>query len=106
MFFCCNDAAAKSSVATLLTDLGGEPVDVGGVAQALHLEHMTLLWIRMVRVGCASPHTVWARLPTPAWRAAARAVRRSPLRGTCMALGLSESRTKYRLERSLVALCL
>ena len=66
MFFCGNDAAAKSSVATLLTDLGWEPVDVGGLAQALHLEHMTLLWIRMVRVGGASPHTVWSRLPTRA----------------------------------------
>ncbi len=64
MFFCGNDAAAKSTVATLLTELGWDPVDVGGLAQALHLEHMTLLWIRMVRVGGASAHTVWSRLPT------------------------------------------
>jgi predicted dinucleotide-binding enzyme len=35
---------------------------VGGLEQALHLEHMTLLWVRMVRVNGASPHMVWARL--------------------------------------------
>lgn len=66
MFFCGNDAAAKRTVAALLTDLGWDPVDVGGLAQALHLEHMTLLWIRMVRLGGASPHTVWSRLPSHA----------------------------------------
>jgi len=63
MLFCGDDAAAKSAVAKLVADVGFEPVDVGGLAQALHLEHMTLLWIRMVRAGGASPHTVWARLP-------------------------------------------
>jgi len=30
--------------------------------QSLHLEHMTLLWIRMVRMGGHSPHLVWAAL--------------------------------------------
>ena len=39
-----------------------EAVDVGGLAQALHLEHMTLLWVRMVRAGGQSPHMVWAML--------------------------------------------
>lgn len=63
MLFCGDDAAAKATVARLVGDVGFEPVDVGGLAQALHLEHMTLLWIRMVRAGGASPHTVWARLP-------------------------------------------
>ena len=28
--------------------------------QALHLEHMTLLWVRMVRAKGALPHFVWA----------------------------------------------
>ena len=27
-----------------------------------HLEHMTLLWVRMVRVTGAAPHMVWAAL--------------------------------------------
>jgi predicted dinucleotide-binding enzyme len=62
MPFCGEDPSAKSAVAALLTELGWEPVDVGGAGQALHLEHMTLLWIRMVRMGGRSPHTVWALL--------------------------------------------
>ena len=65
MMFCGNDKAAKAKVATLLTELGWEPLDVGGAEQALHLEHMTLLWIRMVRVGGQSPRTVWAVLRAP-----------------------------------------
>jgi 8-hydroxy-5-deazaflavin:NADPH oxidoreductase len=62
MLFCGDDAAAKSSVATLIADVGFEPVDVGGLVQALHLEHMTLLWVRMVRGRGASPNLVWAAL--------------------------------------------
>jgi hypothetical protein len=62
MMFCGDDAAAKGTVAGLIRQLGWEPLDVGGVEQALHLEHMTLLWIRMVRMGGRSPHMVWAVL--------------------------------------------
>jgi predicted dinucleotide-binding enzyme len=62
MFFCGDDAAAKRTVAGLLEELGWEPLDVGGAAQALHLEHMALLWVRMVRVGGHAPALVWARL--------------------------------------------
>jgi len=62
MLFCGNDAAAKSTVATLIEQLGWKPVDVGGIDQALHLEHMTLLWVRMVRVKGHSPHFVWSML--------------------------------------------
>jgi len=62
MMFCGNDAAAKKTVGELIAQLGWEPLDVGGLEQALHLEHMTLLWVRMVRTGGASPHMVWARL--------------------------------------------
>jgi hypothetical protein len=62
MMFCGGDAAAKKAVAGLIAELGWEPLDVGGLEQALHLEHMTLLWVRMVRVNGASPHMVWARL--------------------------------------------
>jgi predicted dinucleotide-binding enzyme len=62
MMFCGDDPGAKSTVAGLLGELGWEPLDVGGVEQALHLEHMTLLWVRMVRKGGRSPHTVWAML--------------------------------------------
>jgi predicted dinucleotide-binding enzyme len=62
MMYCGDDAAAKKAVGELVAQLGWEPLDVGGLEQALHLEHMTLLWVRMVRVNGASPHTVWARL--------------------------------------------
>lgn len=62
MLFCGNDAAAKAIAADLIGQLGWEPLDVGGLEQALHLEHMTLLWVRMVRVHKHSPHMVWAVL--------------------------------------------
>jgi hypothetical protein len=62
MMYCGDDAAAKGTVAQLIVQLGWEPLDVGGLVQALHLEHMTLLWIRMVRMGGQSPHLVWAAL--------------------------------------------
>lgn len=62
MLFCGNDEAAKATVAELITQLGWEPLDVGGVDQALHLEHMTLLWVRLVRVQGHSPNLVWAAL--------------------------------------------
>ena len=62
MLFCGDGADAKATVARLITDVSFEPIDVGGLAQALHLEHMTLLWVRMVRVGRQSPNLVWAAL--------------------------------------------
>jgi len=62
MMYCGGNTQAKEVVAELITQLGWEPLDVGGLEQALHLEHMTLLWVRMVRVNGASPHTVWAML--------------------------------------------
>jgi len=62
MLFCGRDPDAKGAVAGLIAELGWEPFDVGGLEQALHLEHMTLLWVRMVRAGGRSPHTVWAAL--------------------------------------------
>lgn len=62
MMYCGADAGAKGVVGGLIGELGWEPLDVGGLEQALHLEHMTLLWIRMVRVSGQSANTVWARL--------------------------------------------
>jgi predicted dinucleotide-binding enzyme len=62
MMLCGNDGAAKQVVSQLAAELGWEPLDVGGLEQALHLEHMTLLWIRMVRVNRQPAHTVWAVL--------------------------------------------
>ncbi|MEY3211120.1 MAG: hypothetical protein RIT28_1601 [Pseudomonadota bacterium] len=62
MFYCGDDGAAKQRVAQLITDCGFEPLDVGGLVQALHLEHMTLLWVRMVRLNGHSPQLTWAAL--------------------------------------------
>lgn len=62
---CGDDAEAKARVGELVAQLGWQPLDVGGLEQALHLEHMTLLWIRAVRVQGRSPHLVWAALQRP-----------------------------------------
>jgi len=62
MMFCGNDPAAKVVVGGLIAQLGWEALDVGGLDQALALEHMTLLWIRMVRINGASPHLLWGAL--------------------------------------------
>lgn len=62
MMFCGNHKPAKSIVAGLINELDWEPLDVGDLTQSLHLEHMTLLWIRMVRLQQKSPFTVWAVL--------------------------------------------
>jgi 8-hydroxy-5-deazaflavin:NADPH oxidoreductase len=62
MPYCGADPAARRRVGELIDQLGWEPVDVGGLEQAVHLEHLALLWIRMVRVGGADPGIVWAAL--------------------------------------------
>ncbi len=62
MMYCGQDAAARATVGELIAQLGWQPLDVGGLEQALHLEHMTLLWVRMVRFGGRSRHMVWAAL--------------------------------------------
>jgi predicted dinucleotide-binding enzyme len=62
MLFCGDDRAAKERVGQLIADCGFEPLDVGGLVQALHLEHMTLMWVRMVRMGGQSPNLVWGAL--------------------------------------------
>jgi predicted dinucleotide-binding enzyme len=62
MMYCGEGVAAKAVVGGLIRQLGWEPLDVGGLDQALHLEHLTLLWVRMVRVNGHSPNMVWAVL--------------------------------------------
>lgn len=62
MMMAGNDSAAKDTVASLVTDLGYEPLNTGALDQALHLEHMTLLWVKMVRRDGHQPRLVWAKL--------------------------------------------
>ncbi len=65
MLFCGDDHRAKELASKLIADCGFEPFDVGGLVQALHLEHMTLLWVRMVRAQGHSPGLVWGALKRP-----------------------------------------
>jgi predicted dinucleotide-binding enzyme len=67
MMYCGKSEFARKKVGGLIGQLGWEPLDVGGLEQALHLEHMTLLWVRMVRIGGHSPHMVWAMLTRQAF---------------------------------------
>jgi predicted dinucleotide-binding enzyme/putative intracellular protease/amidase len=57
-----DDVLAKGVVGRLCEVLGWEPVDVGPLSSALHLEHQTLLWIKMARVQGEGSGFVWARL--------------------------------------------
>lgn len=62
MMLAGDDADANALVADLAEELGWEPLVVGGLPAALQLEHMTLLWVRMVRQQGRNPHLVWAKL--------------------------------------------
>ncbi len=62
MLLAGDDAAAKETVGKLCGDLGWNPVDTGPLANALHLEHLTLLWIKMGRVQGRGAGFVWAML--------------------------------------------
>lgn len=62
MLLAGDDASAKAGVGALCRELGWEPVDTGPLANSLHLEHLTLLWIKMARVQGAGPDFVWAML--------------------------------------------
>lgn len=62
MLIAGDDPSAKAMVTQLNTDLGFETVDVGDSSRALHLEHMTLLWVNMVRAQGHHPHFTWGYL--------------------------------------------
>lgn len=62
MLIAGNDKVVKEKVSELNTDLGFETLDTGGLDQALHLEHMTLLWVKMVRRDGHHPNFTWAML--------------------------------------------
>ena len=42
-----DDVEAKQTAMTLARELGFEPVDAGGIAAAIHLEHMAALWVHL-----------------------------------------------------------
>lgn len=53
---------AKRVVSEFCEALGFESVDAGPLSSSLHLEHLTLLWIKMARVQGLGPGLVWGRL--------------------------------------------
>jgi len=57
-----DDAAANTQVGEMCRALGWEPLDCGPLANALHLEHLTLLWIKLARAQGRGPDFVWAVL--------------------------------------------
>jgi len=62
MLIAGDDPAAKQTVGKIAEQLGWRAVDVGPLASALHLEHMTLLWIKMARMQGKGVDFVWAML--------------------------------------------
>uniref|UniRef100_UPI00404AB7C4 NADPH-dependent F420 reductase n=1 Tax=Flavobacterium sp. TaxID=239 RepID=UPI00404AB7C4 len=62
MMIAGNDLDSKNVIAALATALGFESLDTGNLDQALHLEHMTLLWVKMVRRDGKNAKMVWAKL--------------------------------------------
>ena len=62
MLICGNSDDSKKLVSKLVEDLGFYAKDTGGVSMALHLEHMTLLWVKMVRMNQNQPNFVWGYL--------------------------------------------
>ena len=56
-----DDDDAKRRVLDLAASFGWEPLDVGPLSMALHLEHMALLWIHMVRAQGHDPRFVWTK---------------------------------------------
>lgn len=62
MMIAGNDTDSKEMIDSLNSDLGFETLDVGGLSESLHLEHMTLLWVKMVRANGHHPNFTWAYL--------------------------------------------
>jgi 8-hydroxy-5-deazaflavin:NADPH oxidoreductase len=62
MLICGNYDDAKKQISDLIEELGYFAKDTGDLSQALHLEHMTLLWVKMVRMNGHHPNFVWAYL--------------------------------------------
>lgn len=62
MLIAGNDKGAKEVISRLCEQLGWQPVDVGDISMSLHLEHLTLLWVKMGRVQGRGSNFVWAML--------------------------------------------
>lgn len=62
MLIAGNNLKAKNDFHEIVSAMGFEMLDTGNLDQALHLEHMTLLWVKMVRRDEHHPNFVWGLL--------------------------------------------
>ena len=62
MLIAGDDLNAKMQLSTLIAEMGFFSKDTGALSQSLHLEHMTLLWVKMVRLDINQPNFVWGYL--------------------------------------------
>ena len=62
MLIAGDDTSAKEQASALVEDMGFFAKDTGLLSQSLHLEHMTLLWVKMVRMNGHHPNFVWGYL--------------------------------------------
>jgi predicted dinucleotide-binding enzyme len=51
LYFATDDAGARAAVSELARTLGYDPVDVGPLRNAAHLESLAILWIHLATVG-------------------------------------------------------
>lgn len=66
MFMASDHADAKATVASLLRDLGFEPLDAGGLLQSRYLEPYAMVWINQTLYqGKLSPWALAALTPAP-----------------------------------------
>ncbi|MCK2217114.1 NAD(P)-binding domain-containing protein [Actinomadura sp. ATCC 31491] len=56
--YCGDHSAANDMTRQLITDIGGEPLSIGGLQHALHLEGMAAIVISLL-FGGRDPHTVF-----------------------------------------------
>lgn len=62
MLIAGNNRKAKKTVSRLCKQLGWTPVDTGDISMSLHLEHMTLLWVKIARVQGRGAGFVWGMM--------------------------------------------
>lgn len=62
MLIAGNDEKSKTELALLIEPFGFFTKDTGNLSQALHLEHMTLLWIKMARSKSPQQNFMWTYL--------------------------------------------
>lgn len=62
MMIAGDDADAKHTIAQICEAMGWQVLDTGNLENTLHLEHLTLLWVKMGRIQGKGPHFVWSIL--------------------------------------------